>query len=387
LTSPDWTALEEALVVQLPARRPGTARAALLADLGRYTRAVVQAAHAQGPAPPSRDDIEAAHDWLMRPVFICGHHRSGTTLLQELLDGHPDLMVLPSEGTYFSSFRSVARRAPAQAELDRFATEWVARFVDPNYEPHFKLGRSSGSDNPYVRFARRWSGWLTAIKHDCPQVAEFAPLLALAAAYRDVQAGDSAPRMWIDKTPLNERYLRRFDAFADARFIQLVRDPQDSLASLLEALRAAGVTAPDVAAHASDIGHSLRLAAEYTRRFPQRYIAVKYEDLVDSTAIEMERVCRFLEIEPHGSLRTPTRAGVPARSNSSFGRDAAGAVRRSGRGTQLSPHDARVLSASAAVPARAFGYDLPWVSAWFRSVVGLRNAPRALKRRLRSALR
>lgn len=35
----------------------------------------------------------------MRPIWICGHRKCGTTLLTNLLDGHPDLF------NYGSDFR------------------------------------------------------------------------------------------------------------------------------------------------------------------------------------------------------------------------------------------------------------------------------------------
>src|SRR6187549_1076292 len=155
----DWIAREAALAARLPARSPGGLRDALLADLRQYSRAVVAAARGREPAGLSDQEIGAACSWLMRPVFICGHHRSGTTLLHDLLDGHPELFVLPSEATYFSSFSFVARDAPGTQDLDRFVIDWVSRFVDPNYPPHFKLGRSSGGGNPAVEFARRLFAW------------------------------------------------------------------------------------------------------------------------------------------------------------------------------------------------------------------------------------
>lgn len=32
-----------------------------------------------------------------RPIFICGHPKSGTSLLRNLLDNHPQLAVYPEE--------------------------------------------------------------------------------------------------------------------------------------------------------------------------------------------------------------------------------------------------------------------------------------------------
>src|SRR5262249_50587557 len=166
--------------------------------------------------------------WLLRPVFVCGHQRSGTTLLQSLLDGHSELLILPSEGMYFTSFAYVARAAPSERAMDRFASEWIARFVDPNHEPHFRLGRSDSSRNPAIDFARALLAWHAALRtRVAPQLA---PLLAVAAAFKTTVAPRTTPSLWIEKTPQNERYVERFAPLTQARFVQLVRDPRATFA-------------------------------------------------------------------------------------------------------------------------------------------------------------
>jgi hypothetical protein len=391
MNGPDWMTREAALATQLPntpmrGAIESAARAALLAELGCYAGDVVRAARADPLAPPSSDMLQDAHDWLMRPVFICGHHRSGTTLLQQQLDGHPDLLVLPGEATYFSSFRGVARRDPVAEVLDRFAAEWVARFIDPNYEPHFKLGRSTTGGNPHVEFARQFFAWQSALRRAWPEVAEFAALLALVVAYGKV-IGAGRPRMWVEKTPLNERFVPRFAAFREARFLHAVRNPGDSLASLLAMLRAAGSVEPSILEHASDIGHSLRLARTHARRWPQRYLVVKYEDLVDQAMSEVNRVCGFLEIAAHAVLLVPTSGGIAVRSNSAFQRTAPGAIRRSEAGAPLTASEASMLSASTSGAARAFGYQLTPATLREELLFHVREFPFALKRFLRVALR
>ena len=114
--------------------------------------------HFGAPLEPSAEERAGALAWLLRPVFICGHHRSGTTLLQSLLDGHPQLLTLPNEGTYFTSFAYAARAAPSTADLETFAARWIERFVDPNFAPHFRLGRSDARGVGFAGCSRspRW---------------------------------------------------------------------------------------------------------------------------------------------------------------------------------------------------------------------------------------
>src|SRR6185503_18605589 len=152
--SRDWIGMEAAISTLLPETGGRSARTQLLATLDDYSLAATREARVLGPLPPSDGECASALEWLLRPVFICGHQRSGTTLLQNLLDDHPQLLVLPSEGTYFASFAYVARVAPATTALEKFAADWIRRLVDPNFAPHFRLGKSDGLRNPAVDFAR-----------------------------------------------------------------------------------------------------------------------------------------------------------------------------------------------------------------------------------------
>ena len=386
----DWVEREEALLARLRDRPRGPARAALLAELALYADDVVRAVRCESFPAIGLSEVTGDAGWLERPVFLCGHHRTGTTLLQALLDGHPELVVLPSEGTYLSSFRYVAHTNPGPRELDAFAAEWVSRLVDPSHAPHFKLGRSTANTQPYVSIVRRMLAWQAQLPQSMPGLARFSALLALlalVAAYRDVALPGSAPRMWAEKTPLNERNVQKLAVFGHARFIHVVRNPGDSFASLLRALHMAGGTGPARAVHAAAIGNSLRLAATNAARWPDRYLVVKYEDLTDSTAREMERVRAFLGIGEHPTLTQPTAVGIAVQANSSFDRGAAGVVKRSRHGGELAPADSRLLAAFAGDPARAFGYDLAHLSGWQRSLLRARYAPMDALRRLRIAQR
>jgi hypothetical protein len=383
--TPDWVCLEEAITLLLPKAGGTPERPQLLARLGDYSAAAAHEARRLGGIVPSAAELTDALEWLLRPIFICGHQRSGTTLLQSLLDGHPQLLTLPSEGTYFASFPYVARDAPTERDMDRFAAEWIARFVDPNYPPHFRLGRSDEKRNPAVDFARVLFGWHESLQ-SCV-APRFAALLALAAAFRVTSMPESAPLMWVEKTPQNERYAGRFAPFQRARFVQLVRDPRASLASLEAVYRTAGIADVDAAEHARAIGRSLQLALGNPRRFGNRYLVVRYEDLVARPEEEVERVRKFLEIAPHPTLLVPTAGGRPVRANSSFEPGAAGTIEPTRHTVALSAARSSLLGVYAGSAARRLGYDIPLSSATTRCVVRLRHWPGHALRRSRAALR
>ncbi|HTS01055.1 MAG TPA: sulfotransferase [Thermoanaerobaculia bacterium] len=348
-------------------------RSALLREASSYARATVREARSAGPIRPGRAELELALEWLDHPVFVCGHHRTGTTLLHNLLDGHPELVVLPNEATYLTSFRDVASPSPTPGAVDRFVGEWIVRFIEPNYGPHFRLGRTGPAENPSVRFARRLLGWHGEVAWARPARASFALLMSLVAAFHDVACVRDRPRAWVEKTPLNELYVRRLRAaFPDARFIQLVRDPRATLTSLLE-LRETSGSRSHVASDARRIGRSLRMARRHQRWLHDRYLVVRYEDLAAETAHETERVRVFLGVAPSPVLSTPTVLGRAVEANSSFGPREVGVTGRSRQTRRLTPREEVVIDSFSATPARAFGYAVKAPSVLVSAALRLRE--------------
>jgi len=375
----DWIDAEAGLAARFADGTAHNDRASLLRDLAAYTAAVVADARARGPVVPTREEREHQRAWLDQPVFICGHHRSGTTLLQELLDSHPQLVVLASEATYFTSFSDLARGGRTPALLDGFAREWIARFVDPNLAPHFRLGRSDEERQPPLDFTRRLFGWHEALETEAPK--GFAALLALISAYASV-VPTPAPRRWVEKTPLNEFHVARLRVFRAAKFIHVVRDPLLAFASLRAAYERGGRAREfDACEHAAALGRSLRAAHRNARRLGECYLVVRYEDLVTDVSREMERVRGFLDIDAHALLEVPTVGGVPVAANSSFEARAPGVVRATNARSPVSASDLRHLEAFAAADARAFGYDIALRARLAAALHRFTHAPRRAWRR------
>src|SRR5689334_1107305 len=85
---------------------------ALLRPAAQWSTAVWAAASAAGPVGLGKDEVARGFEMARLPVFICGTHRSGTTLVRDLLDNHPALAVLPAEGMFFTSLESRLLRQP-----------------------------------------------------------------------------------------------------------------------------------------------------------------------------------------------------------------------------------------------------------------------------------
>jgi hypothetical protein len=343
----------------------------------RWSDAVWTAAEAQGPAALDRELTSAGLDLARRPVFVCGAHRSGTTLVRDLLDAHPALAVLPAEGTFFTNLERHLERLPLGQQLAFFGGEWLRRLANPiHQQPYWLLGRSCGECSPYMTFARRLMAWWPIARAHVGLTASSWPLTAVALAYAQCGCGlggDSDLRHWAEKTPDNERFLSRLRAeFPGARVIQVVRHPFAVFASHARAARNAGEPPVRVGPIAAQLLRSYRVAtAQSDDAADSPYLLLRYEDLLASPSRTAERLAEFLGIAPLPVLTRPTVAGAPAASNSSFrsntvpGRIEAAAP--DWRQLLDRPDRAR-LAAVLGESAARLGYDLGSLPRWRRRV-------------------
>lgn len=274
-----------------------------------------------GPLPLSDADIVSGKQLALHPLFICGVHRSGTTLMQNLLDGHPDLAVLPSEGTYFTNLEVKLNSRPESERMVFLGKEWLRRLANPtNHPPYWLLGRSIDDSSPYIDFARYFMAWWNVLQQKAgTQWPHVAVVLAYASATGKINA-----KLWVDKTPVNERYLERiWREIPGAKIIHMIRDPFATLAS-----RKVMEPAISVRNALRDLKLSYNAAVACSVR--SQYMLLHYETLCDEPAETMGSVASFLGIRPLPILNRATVADIPAQANSSFdnGKAEAGQILR-----------------------------------------------------------
>lgn len=329
------------------------------------------AARLRKEAEPVELPLPAFYD---RPVFVVGHRKTGTTLLQELLDGHPQLTVLPGESNHFHTFPAESARSP---EIAPFAQQWwMLRLISPSGIPPFwALGKPWETDaDPYLAFTERLLGMAS--------VSSGRDVLGIAAAA--LAPGERTA--WVEKTPGHELCLDRIlDAYPQARFVHVVRDPRSVAAAIVRLDRATEQPTDLV-----DVGLTIRRSFEAAERSRgERYMVVRYEDLVADPAAVMRRVADFVGIDWSESLLTPTVGGVGATSNSAWSaRKVTGEIE--GRRLDLWREElddpaAAVIAAATRSPARRHGYELPRPGARQLAEVAERRARVMLASRRRSS--
>jgi len=145
-------------------------------------------------------------------VFLVGCARSGTTLLQSILVSHPLLCSFP-ETHFFSKGFGVARRNVVNKVLRGYYLYWLL-------ENWIKRARRLGYDCEFN---------LTPCWSRNKMVRQFFALL-------DAMTINLGGRIWIEKTPAHVHFVDEIVRhLPEAKFIHLIRDGREVVASLYEA--------------------------------------------------------------------------------------------------------------------------------------------------------
>ncbi len=191
-------------------------------------------------------------------IFVAGPPRSGTTLVQNMLDSHPDILGLPE-------FKHLADMVRLRNDL---LASTRAGMIDAICSP--------AEVDQAIRDLI--NGFLGKIRNQYPC------------------------RLISEKTPQNTMVLEELsELFPAAKFIFVVRDPRAIVSSLLKVERKA-------AGQGRSIGIGIRTAIRSTRKYlslgfaarekkPDKIHLVVYEDLVNYPERETKKICAFLGID------------------------------------------------------------------------------------------
>jgi Tfp pilus assembly protein PilF len=193
------------------------------------------------------------------PIFIVGMPRSGTTLLEQMLDAHPRLQSM-DERPFFNILSS---------QLDNYGVRIPQ-----------DLGRLD--------------------QRDCDELRKGYLLLACS----------KVPRKWdaqlVDKNPLNMLWVPMIHRlFPEAKFILALRHPCDVILSCyMQNFRSAVLAA--ASASLERLAHAYVAAMEcwlyHVNLIKPDVFVSRYEDLVADTPGQTRRLAEFLELDDPGSM-------------------------------------------------------------------------------------
>jgi hypothetical protein len=311
------------------------------------------------------------------PLIVLGVGRSGTTLLRVMLDRSSEIAI-PYESFFVTP---LAHRHGKQPELDDFLDD-LGRFYQL-----YEWGISPDDVRPKLR-----EGMTTGE--------------AISAVFEVYAEHEGKPR-WGDKTPLYMQHLSTLERlFPDAIWVHLVRDGRDaalSFLSLPEGFSGKTWAQPRTAAQFAARWRTEILAARRLgSHVGERYLELRYEDLVTEPERELRRVCehasltwepgmldhtgvsKVAEMPEHRNIALPPTAGLRDWRNQMASDDArafeavAGDVLRSGRYELLEPSASYPTTRGRRELARFAALSRSWnatAAAYQRSPLWQRSHP------------
>lgn len=215
--------------------------------------------------------------------LILGVPRSGTTLLERLLDNHSQIAVCPESDVFTSLYR----------------TSWRGRFVS-NWHYHqfmtYLTGWLKEFNDPAIMVTQRY--WKENKTHQGP-VQEL--LIALATEY----LAQEQKTVFGEKSPGNNPFVKLIcRLFPEIKLIRIIRHPYDVVCSIRKLLeKYADSCSPDeLLLRAASF---VKTGAQAWRIRPlatgQNYY-LKYEDLIEDPPAVLSEICDFLELNYEKSM-------------------------------------------------------------------------------------
>jgi hypothetical protein len=207
----------------------------------------------------------------LRPLFIGGSSRSGTTLLGSMLGSVPGVVTVPEA---------------------RF--KWGLLALIDSSDGSLRLSGAVRQLNQDWKF-RLWGLELPDPRLLPPDRVRYADLLGCLALIYGRSVGDPEATVWIDHTPGNVKFVATMaDLLTDLKFVHLVRDGRAVAASQLPLDWGPNHVHKAAAEWAAKIGLGLAAAAALG---PTRALTVRYEDLVLEPEATLRGLCLFAELD------------------------------------------------------------------------------------------
>jgi len=257
---------------------------------------------------------------IKKPIFIAGIHKSGTSLLRSLLDGHPDLFVIPFESHYFQLSghwvdNEYQFKLPNKYNQSQIINAFVSLINFYNTSENY-LGDADLREKISIEdFKQYFIDNYFKFDKESEKISVYFNAIHMSLFKKPIPTNIRV----VEKSVENAEFaLELYHYFPDAKFIHIIRNPYSNIVSLRKA---------------KSVKHNYPLINRIIRTFYnnyyflyknkkiiKNYYVLKYEDLILEPKTHIQKICKFLEIEYHPILERPTQLGEIWYGNSTTGK-------------------------------------------------------------------
>ena len=247
-------------------------------------------------------------------IFIGGHRKAGTTMLLNLLDSHPDLLVYPIDLTIFYAYYPIYL-------ADSFTYDQKLYRLDRVVFDNFKAKLLK---HPKIIFNldKMRSFFFDNLHNDKLNDMFFLTNLLVKAYCHAANLNfDDYSKIVLKETSIEIYSELLMDEFENIKIIELLRDPRDNYA----ALKAGSEKYYSKNGESKDLMllsmiHRLRVSKKisnlWKRNNTSRISNVKFENLTTRKEETLEKLANFLEINFSERMLVPTFMGQSTDGNS-----------------------------------------------------------------------
>jgi hypothetical protein len=303
-----------------------------------------------------------------RPIFVLGAHKSGTSLLRSLFDGHPALFAVPIESHFFQNleywidYPFLKRIQPRRISTDQLIANLKAAIAYSNTEENPQADGISKGIFDQSRFNTYLETHLLPITNLYGNLAQCFEIYLKAIFYAIDGTDITIEKRFLEKSvEAAELALELQQLFPDAIFIHILRNPYANLVSMRKfRMHNKKTTAfPWLGLDYRSLYNSLFFLYK-NRRLISKYLVIKYEDLIMTPEATLQSICEFAELEFAEHLLQPTYLGKPWSGNSSATVKFQGisTARLNDWQTEISPLEVKLINKYLKHVVEDFGYDV-----------------------------
>jgi glycosyltransferase involved in cell wall biosynthesis len=221
-----------------------------------------------------------------RAIFIVGCERSGTTLMEKILDKHSKIAICPETHFWMDGF-----------------DKKIDNILNQNKSTLAKIEEIKNVVAEFKEFSDHWSEYNINPSEliDTNKISK-ADSIAIYNMIIEGQARKRGKELFGEKTPGHVFYVNNIiETYPNARIIQMIRDPRDTAVSRLKKRKEYSRNRLSKIMNALFVNIEWRLSSKLSRLYQQRlgdrYIAISFEELIQNPHETIQQICNFIEVD------------------------------------------------------------------------------------------
>lgn len=271
-------------------------------------------------------------DWADNCILITGVPKSGTSLLMDLIDGHPNIIVYPQEPFFRDIFRrryqnkihllidakigtanlmhTPVKTLPAHNRSE--PVQLTDTLIQNKLHLNELTGLLRGKNLTALFDFRKYHDTFNKITSD--KLSSLKDLMGamIVSTTEAISMDTSQLKLWAFKDPSFTEFDKFFSLYLDGKAIIIIRNPHARYLSVLKTQNKKHGSIFNLIKYTTEWKRITSRQLGIRNQFgDERVLITNYENIVTNTKQEMERISQFVNVEYNEILETPTRFGIP----------------------------------------------------------------------------